>query len=396
MRIALVSLHTSPGAVAGRGDGGGMNVVVAAAARALARRGHEVVAITRASAEAPPGERPLDAADPHGAQLRALEVGPPTARKEELPSLLPKFSRDLERLGRFDAVHAHYWLSGLAAGPLAARCGVTPAITFHTLAALKNERLAPGDRPEPPSRLAAEQFLARHSETIAVSRNERDAVLRALGDQNRRIEIVPPGVDTTLFRPDPARTSDRLRIVVLGRVQPLKGQDLAVRAAAEIARQDPELWSRCELVVAGEPTPGAEEYAASLRDIAERAGIAGQVRFLPAQDREAAAQLLASSSVALVPSHSESFGLVALESAACGTPVVAGAHSGLLEAAPAGVAGVHVEGRDPAQWAGAVARLLRDTAARARLAESARKHALAHNWDAHASQLERIYARLRA
>ena len=381
-----------------------MNVVVAEAARALAERGHEVVAVTRAAIGVPAGDRPLDPGRPEGARLVALPAGDPGLRKEELPGVLPRLARELRELGRFDAVHAHYWLSGIAARPAAAASGVTPVVTFHTLAAQKNARLAPGERPEPELRLAGERALAGSAYVVAGSRSELAGVVAAAGRPPHGAEVIHPGVDTGRFRPqEPPDAGDAvsretslapLRLTVLGRVQPLKGQDLALRAAGELARRDPELWRRCELVIAGEPTPGAADYAAELRALAHRLGIAARVRFLPAQDRAGAAELLAASAIVLVTSHSETFGLVALEAAAAGAPCVVAAHTGLLEAAPAGVAAVHVPDRDPVRWAEAAGALLRDPARRRALARSARAYALRHDWAAHAAKLEARYARL--
>lgn len=394
MRIALVSLHTSPAAVPGSGDAGGMNVVVASAARALARAGHEVTVFTRAGAGSPPGRAELG----DGALLHALEVGPAEVRKGLLPALIPEFAARLATEGPFDAVHGHYWLSGLAALPLASRSGVVPALTMHTVAAQKNAHLAEGDRPEPPLRLAGERALTSSTQLVACSRSELAGITSGYGAPARPAAIVHPGVDTELFRPRSVsrETPQRLRITVLGRVQPLKGQDLAIRAAVELAARDPELWSRCELVIAGEPTPGAEGYAAECRALAVRGGIADSVAFLPAQDRPAAARLLADSSAVVVPSHSESFGLVALEAAACGVPAVVAAHTGLLEAAQPGDTGLRVAGRDPARWAGVIGELLRDPARHGRLSRAAREHALRHNWDAHAAQLLGVYSGLGA
>lgn len=406
-----MSLHTSPGATPGSGDAGGMNVVVAQAAAALAARGHGVLAITRATPDLPAGDYPLQgnsdgslgsqAPSPHSprpsASLVALGDGT-SLRKEDLPAAVPSFAAELLELGPFDAVHAHYWLSGLASLPVAGASGVVPAFTAHTVAAQKNARLAAGDRPEPDLRLAAERALLRRGHLIAGSSSELAAVREGIGEPSVGADIIHPGVDTALFRPrDVSRETGPgrlLRIVVLGRVQPLKGQDLAVRAFGALAQRDPELWQRSELIIAGEPTPGAERYADDLRADAQRLGIANRVSFLPAQDREAAAALLASSDVVLVPSRSETFGLVALEAAASGVPCVVGGHTGLMEAAPAGVSAVHVAERDPAAWADAISELLRDPERRKSLGASARAFALQHNWDAHAAGLERVYSGL--
>ncbi|RKQ90109.1 D-inositol-3-phosphate glycosyltransferase [Mycolicibacterium mucogenicum 261Sha1.1M5] len=402
MRIALVSMHTSPTEIPGSGDAGGMNVVVAEAARALSARGHEVVVATRARADLPAGVTRLAGSgraaadqDPLSPVVAVLPAGDPELAKGELQGTVEPFAAELRALGRFDAVHGHYWLSALAAQR--AWGGGAPVVTtFHTLAAQKNALLAAGDRPEPAVRLNAEAELARSSFVVAGSESELAGVNAFYGRPALGSAVVHPGVDTALFVPRPGGPGSAapLRVTVLGRVQPLKGQDLAVRAAAELAIADPALFAQTEWVIAGEPTPGAADYAAELRRLAERAGIAARVRFLPAQSREQAAALLASSALVLVPSHSETFGLTALEAGASGAPVIAAGHTGLLEAVPDGVAGVHLSDRDPVAWAGAIADLLRDEPRRAQLAASARRHAELHDWAAHAEALERIYATL--
>ncbi|WP_042545455.1 glycosyltransferase [Leucobacter komagatae] len=404
MRIALVSMHTSPSAQPGSGDAGGMNVVVAAAARALALRGNEVIVATRASETLAAGEYPLAGVSggPGAPRLVAIDAGAPDLAKGELPGVVSDFASGLRDLGPFDAVHGHYWLSGLAAHAAFRERRGGVAVTFHTIAAQKNARLAAGDRPEPAARIAAERSLTASSSVIAGSASELAAVSEHYGAPGFGEAVVHPGVDTDLFRPLARPAADAhteqapLRVTVLGRVQPLKGQDLALRAAAELAATDPSLFASTEWIIAGEPTPGAEGYAAGLRELADERGIGANVRFLPAQSRPAAAALLASSDLVLVPSHSETFGLTALEAAACGVPVVSGGHTGLLEAVPVGVSGLHVDGRDPRAWASTVATLLMDGALRARLGESARLYAESHDWLAHAAKLERIYERLAA
>lgn len=393
MRIALVSMHTSPIAVPGSGDAGGMNVVVAEAAKALSALGHDVTLVTRATADLAPGEYTVPGGVDRAARrpiLRALEAGDPALRKAQLPRVVPEFAAGLKALGEFDAVHAHYWLSGVAALEAFAR---TPALTFHTLAAQKNAMLAPGDAPEPKERLDAERLLAQRSFVIAGSSSELNAVTQYCGAPTLGSEVVHPGVDTALFHPS-SQSGSTLRVTVLGRVQPLKGQDLAVRAMGELVRAFPDVAAGVELVIAGEPTPGAEAYAAGLRDLATEYGIASKVRFLPAQTREQAAALLASSALVLVPSHSETFGLTALEAAASGVPVIVGGHTGLIEAAPETSGGIHMGDRDPRNWARAMAELLADPHRRANLGRAARAHAEQHNWLAHARALERIYSAL--
>lgn len=396
MRIALVSLHTSPLAIPGSGDAGGMNVVVREAARALATLGHEVLMVTRATGSTAPGEYVIEA--DRGAKLIALEAGPAELRKEALPGIVSEFATGLRALGPFDAVHAHYWLSGLAAleaFPGSAHYSPVIVTTFHTLAAQKNERLAPGDRAEPVVRVLGEQRLATETTVVAGSRSEFAAVTQHCGPLRPGSSIVHPGVDTRLFSPSHETPTDApLRVTILGRVQPLKGQDLAVRAAIALRELAPELAARTEFVIAGEPTPGAENFATELRELAATGGVAEQLRFLPAQTREQAAELLRSSSLVLVPSHSETFGLTALEAAASGVPTVLAGHTGLLEAVPAGAGAIHMADRDPRTWARTIADLLADPARRHTMGEAARAHAETHDWRAHARSLEKIYTEL--
>jgi D-inositol-3-phosphate glycosyltransferase len=210
--------------------------------------------------------------------------------------------------------------------------------------------------------------------------------------------IMPPGVDTNLFAPEPdAGDAVRLAlgiepgrplIAVVGRVQELKGQRLAVRALAELPKPRPML------VIAGEPTPGAEDYFAGLRRLAVELGVEADVRFAGALGRDRVAELLAAAAVTLVPSHSETFGLVALESAASGTPVVAQRVSGLVESVSDGQSGVLLDSRDPAEWARAITRLLDDPVSYAELSGSARAFAEGFSWAASVSILLDVYDRV--
>lgn len=389
MRIALVSLHTSPSEIPGQGDAGGMNVVVSEAARALSRRGHEVHVVTRASAAIAPGVHALSRDHESPVTLVALNAGDRTLSKLGIVDVLGECARELTKLGRFDVFHSHYWLSGAAVSPVAHGASAPHVTTLHTVAAQKNAHLSPGDAPEPEVRVAGERQLTREAFVVAGSRSELDAIVSGYGAPPLGSEVVHPGVDTKLFHPGP-REDAPLRMLVLGRVQPLKGQDLAIDALQYLAATDPGLASRAELIIAGEATPGAESFAEGLR--ARATGV--NVTFLPAQSRTESAALLRSSHLVLIPSHSETFGLLALEAAASGTPVIAAHTTGLLESVQSGVNGVHVATRDPADWAREISRLLTDAAARAGLARTARAFAEQHTWDHHAEWLERIYLNL--
>ncbi|MEB4614875.1 glycosyltransferase [Leucobacter sp. M11] len=384
MRIALVSLHTSPVHTPGSGDAGGMNVVVAETAAALVALGHEVDILTRRTHPAEAALRRMDS----GALLRVIDAGEPDLAKAALPSVAQEFGRAVAALPRFDVVHAHYWLSGLAAAPAAAAHGAALAITLHTVGAQKNARLAPGDTPEPEARLRAERELVHRAIPIAVSSSEAAAISAGYDVPRDRIAVITPGVDTERFRPEaatgfaatlgePGATRDWLAL--LGRVQPLKGQDLAIRALAEARRLLGEAHP-LGLVLAGEATPEHAAYARGLANLVAELDLVEHVRFLPGQARAGAAALLAGARLTLMPSHSETFGLVALESAASGTPVLAPAHTGFRESVADGVSGRLLPDRDPVRWGAAIAELLGDPSGLAHLSRSARSHALGHRW----------------
>ncbi len=392
LRIALVTLHTSPLEQPGRADAGGMNVYLVGVAEALAARGHEVELLTRAT-DAAAGAAEVGTT-PGGVPVRFLRAGPLSpVPKASLPTLVPEFTRALRALPRFDVVHSHYWLSGLAGLDAAAAWTAPHILSLHTVAALKNERLAPGDRPEPVERLDAERMLVQNSAlTIAATAAERTAILSATDADPARVVGVPPGVDTALFHPTAPDVPSRGRpfLVVLARIQPLKGIELAVEALSRIPA-----GRRPRLVVAGGTSPGQDEYAAGLRRLADERGVGDDVVFLPAVPRDEAARLLREASLLLVPSHSETFGLVALEAAASGTPVVAARSAGgLAEAVADRVSGVLLEDRSPAAWAEAVDDLLGDPDRLAALSASAAAHARRHTWAQTAGQLERLYERV--
>jgi len=364
-----------------------MNVYLVGLAEALAASGVEVELLTRAT-----GAQHPDARTAGGVPVRALPAGPAgPVPKGRLAALAPEFARAMSALRPFDVVHSHYWLSGLAGLPVAGAWRAPHVLSLHTLAALKNARLAPGDRAEPAARVEGERMLVRASAlTVAATRAERTAILQASDADTAAVTVVPPGVDTALFHPRGASAPvGRPTVLVLARLQPLKGIDLAIAA---LARIPPEL--RPVLVVAGGVSPGHGDYAAALHRMAAELLGPDDAVFLPAQSRPATAALLRDSSLLLVPSHSETFGLVALEAAASGTPVVAGRVGGLAEAVVDGVSGVLVDGRDPETWAGVIGGLLGDRDARAALSASAAAFGASRSWSATAEELRAHYDRL--
>ncbi|RIJ61852.1 glycosyltransferase family 1 protein, partial [Clavibacter lycopersici] len=384
MRIAFVSLHTSPIQRPSTGDAGGLNVYLLELARSLGRQGHEVRLITRATDPADPG---VQAVAP-GVELLSLRAGPagPLA-KEELPGITDAFADALAALPPADVVHAHYWLSAVAALPVARAWGVPHVLTLHSVSAGKNRRLVAGDTPEPASRLADEGRLVRASDLVVASaESEKRLLVEAYGADPAAVHVVAPGVEEAFLREPSGRGGGRVRIVLLARIQPLKGQDVALRALALL---DPA--TRPLLVIAGGVSPGRDAYAASLHALVRSLGLEDDVVFTGALDRAATARTLAGAHLALMPSAAETYGLVALEAAACGTPVVASRTEGLVDSVRAGVSGVFVPSRDPADWARAIRDLLADRAALERLSASARAHAARHTWDVAAADVAAEY-----
>lgn len=402
-RVALVSMHTPPAQQAGTGDSGGLNVSLLATAHELAVRGVEVELLTRAAG--PPAVTELRP----GVTLHELAAGPASVvDKNGLASLTDEFGEAVATLAgrdtpRYDLIHAHYWLSGIATLPVALELGLPFVQSFHTLAAMKNRHIGPGQSPEPEMRVRSEMYLANQASAIVAGSAAEVASLiddvRAPAD---RIWVIPPGVDVDLFRPDRPDAADRVRqayaieagrpiIAVVGRVQPLKDQELAIRALAEL--YELRGWSPV-VVIVGEATPGDERYLASLRELALTLEVADDVRFVGSLDREPLADLLAVATITLVPSHSETFGLVALESAASGTPVIGYRGTGLVESVSEGRSGLLLESRDPRAWAQAMTLLLDDPAARTELSSTARDHALGYTWAATATALLGVYGSL--
>lgn len=373
LRIALVCLHTSPGDEPGSGDAGGMNVVVRHQAEAMASLGHAVDILTRRSSSEMPGDMPLTP----GVTLRFLDAGPAeSVPKGDHEGFIEEFRMRMSALGPYDIIHSHHWFSGMAALPLARRRGVPHVQSFHSIAADESTPLSSGERPESAGRMAGEAWLARESDAVVtISEAEAETVVDRLGGSPDRIAIVPPGVDGTLFHPATETVTGRGYAVVAGRLQPLKGLDLAIEAISAVPES-----VRPELVVAGDASADFDGYVDELRTIAARHGIERGVRFVGPQSRSSLATLLRGARVVLIPSHSETFGLVALEGAASGVPVVAAGSGGLREAVVHGETGMVVESREPAVWAQAIASILSNPDLARGLSLAARERAEHLDW----------------
>jgi D-inositol-3-phosphate glycosyltransferase len=402
-RVAMLSMHTSPLEQPGTGDAGGLNVYVVELSRQLAALGVEVEVFTRAVSS----RAPLSAELVPGVTVRHVDAGPfEEVHREDLPAWLCAFTADVLRAeaghepGWFDVIHSHYWLSGQVALAVARRWGIPFVHTSHTLAKVKNDALAAGDRPEPPGRVRGEQeVIDGATRLIASTEDERGHLAGLYGAPADRVDVVAPGVDLDIFRPGDAARSRALLgldpvgdvLLFVGRIQPLKAPDVLLHAAAELLRRDGGRRSRLTVAVVGGPSGSGLEQPDALVTLAADLGISDLVRFQPPAPQRELAHWYRAATAVVVPSHSESFGLVALEAQACGTPVVAAAVGGLRTAVADGVSGLLVPGRDPARYADVLDRLLRQPHWRARLAAGALGRAAGFGWAATAHGVLRSY-----
>jgi D-inositol-3-phosphate glycosyltransferase len=396
LNITFVSMHTSPATMPGTGDAGGMNVVERAQAEALAALGHRVELVTRRSHPDDPDTVELYP----GVTLRHLDAGPPTPlAKSLIDDHIEQFSAGLAALEPSDVIHSHHWMSGVAALPVAAKWGVPHVQSYHSVAAPMGSPLSAGEPPESPRRVPGEAAVARGSQAVvAISAAEAQTVIDRCGADSDRVSIVSPGVRQDQFRPLapgeerwgwPATNPQAWPhgyVLVAARLEPLKGPDLAIQALAHV---DPEI--RPHLVVAGGASDAFRSYEQSLHTMVTELGLASNVTFISAQPRPELARLLRGARVVLVPSHSETFGLIALEAAASGTPVVAAAAGGLREAVAHGVTGQLMDSRRPEDWALALTRLLMVPGLLERMSLVSRVHARRFDWAFAALRLSAIY-----
>jgi len=405
-RVATLSVHTSPLEQPGTGDAGGMNVYIVEVAERLARAGVEVEIFTRATSKGLP---PTVEMAP-GVLVRHVIAGPfEGLAKEDLPAQLCAFTNGVLRAeasqapGWYDLVHSHYWLSGQVGWVVKDRWGVPLVHTAHTLAKVKNAWLADGDKPEPPARVIGEEQVVHEADRLVANTPAEAADLVQLyGADLDRVSVVLPGVDLDRFTPAPAAHARRARqrfgfppdasvVAFVGRIQPLKAPDVLLRAAAELRRRDPEIGRKLVVAICGGPSGSGLERPTALIDLAGELGIADAVRFLPPLPRDDLAELYRAVDLVAVPSHNESFGLVALEAQACGTPVVAASVGGLATAVRDGVSGVLVGSHHPADWARVLGGLLGAPARRRRLSAAAVAHAREFSWTHTASGLLAAY-----
>ncbi|MBR8741851.1 D-inositol-3-phosphate glycosyltransferase [Nocardiopsis sp. MG754419] len=402
-RIATVSLHTSPLDQPGTGDAGGLNVYVVEVARRMAERGVAVDVFTRATS---PSQPPVVELVP-GVNVRHVPAGPyGRLDKNTLAEHLCPFVFGMLRAeaqgepGHYDLVHGHYWLSGKAGVMAARRWGVPMVQSMHTMARVKNAALAAGDNPEPEDRVRGEDQLVRQADRlIANTEDEARQLTDFYGARPEQLHTIPPGVDLETFTPGPRDEAleriglprDAHLLLFVGRVQRLKAPDVLIRAAAELLERDPSLRDRLVVGVVGGLSGGGMREPRLLTDLARSLGVADVLRLEPPQDRRRLADYYRAATVTVVPSYSESFGLVAVESQACGTPVVAARVGGLTTAVSDRVSGVLVDGHDPRHYAAELLRLIHEPGLHAKLAEAAPRHAATLGWSRTVDELMDAY-----
>jgi D-inositol-3-phosphate glycosyltransferase len=407
-RIATVSVHTSPLEQPGTGDAGGLNVYVVEVAKRLADRGVEVDIFTRAVSR----DQPQVAELAPGVLVRHLEAGPfEDLDKSDLPGQLCQFTFELLRTeaahapGRYDLVHGHYWLSGQVGAVAKERWGVPLVQSMHTLGKVKNAALAAGDAAEPSVRLRGEaEVVASADWLVANTEDEAQQLIRRYDADPARVTTINPGVDLSVFRQGSQADArrqlglpiDGVVLVFAGRVQPLKRPDIVLKAAAQLIRDDPSLAGRLTVAFVGGPSGTGRQDPYGLVELAARLGLAGIVRLEPPCPQRELAQWYRAATLVMVPSHSESFGLVAMEAQACGTPVVAAAVGGLRTAVRDGYSGILVDSHDPGHYARAVRELIAAPARMARLRLGARDHASKFGWSATVDKLMQLYAAVTA
>jgi D-inositol-3-phosphate glycosyltransferase len=401
----MISLHTSPLDQPGTGDAGGMNVYVLELSRRLAERNLEVEIYTRATSSA--AEEIVEAGP--GVRVHHVAAGPYEGLgKEDLPAQLCVFARHLLRAeaghehGWFDLIHSHYWLSGQVGALVRDRWSVPLAHTMHTMAKVKNASLAEGDSPEPPARILGEDQVVEAADMLIANTEIEARQLIELYDADAaRVEVVHPGVDLDVFAPRPQQAArERLGLpadavvpLFVGRLQPLKAPDILLKAVADLIERDPDLRARLVVPIVGGPSGSGLEHPTALADLAAGLGIADLVRFVPPVSRDALVDWYAAATLVCVPSYNESFGLVAIEAGAVGTPVVAAAVGGLPTVVDDGVTGLLVAGHDPEDYARAVQRLARDTAYREGLGAAAAVRAQEFAWERTAERTLEVYRR---
>ena len=397
-------LHTSPLDQAGTGDAGGMNVYVVESAKRIAAAGVEVDIFTRANRANLPEK--VDIAP--GVTVRHLEAGPfDGITKDEMPSQICAFMSSFMRqevklpVGHYDLIHSHYWISGQLGWLISDRLGIPLVHTMHTMAKVKNLSLAEGEQPEPNSRAIGEEQVVQASSALIANTASEAASLVSLYDAcPDNVFVVPPGVDLSTYKVNGGKKVSRrkigyrdetLMLLFVGRIQPHKGPEVLIRAVAEMVRHTPSIRATLRAVIMGGASGSGSSEPDRLKALAKFLGVSNIVEFIPPVPHDQLADWYRAADLVCVPSYSESFGLVALEAQACGTPVVATAVGGLRTAVADGISGSLVDGHDPRAWSATILRLLLNPQRRILLSMGAVEHASHFGWDVTARGMLDVY-----
>jgi D-inositol-3-phosphate glycosyltransferase len=408
-RIAMLSVHTCPLAMLGGKETGGMNVYVRDLSRELGRRGFQVDAFTRLQ------NPDVPRVDGLGQNARVIHIpaGPEAPYDKNLVyDHLPEFVAGVKRFAEaqgiaYDLIHSHYWLSGWVARELRSSWGTPIVQMFHTLGQMKNNVAQRPEERETPQRIEVEtQIMAFADRLVAATPLEKAQMVWLYSADPCKIKVVPCGVDLSLFRPlSQERTRRQLgicdrrhMILFVGRIEPLKGIDTLLRAMAIVVKDFPR-WKEeiCVCIVGGDASEKPEVINAEmerLRALREELGISDLVTFLGAQAQDTLPCYYSAADVLVVPSHYESFGMVALEAMACGTPVIASKVGGLSFTVQDGITGFHVPERDPEALAAKIGLLLKDHDLRSKLGAQAVQWARCYSWSKVADRMVSLYRRL--
>ena len=383
LRVVLTVVHTSPVIQPGAGEAGGLNVYLLNSARRLAELGHEITLVTRKDRPGLPAEQELGA----GLRIVYLDAGPEhTVPKADAEQLIQPFTAALDAWWEpADLIHSHHWFAGVAALPVAQARGIPHLQSYHSVAARPGDGWDAGEQPESAGRPDGEKLVAAHSDRIiAVSGFEKDTIIARYGADPDRFAIVHPGTDTTIFQP--GIPSPDPYLVFAGRLQPLKGVDLAIRALAAIPAA-----ARPRLVIAGEPASDVPDYVDEIRTLVADLGLQSFIDYRGSMSRTDLARLIGGAQILLNPSHCETYGMINVEAAACGTPVIASRAGGMVDSVQDGTTGYLIPSRDPVDWARVILTILTDQPRRDRLGRASRRFAESRGWREVARDLADVY-----
>lgn len=390
-KLAVLSMHTSPLAQPGIGDGGGMNVYVREASIALEEAGISSTIFTRRIDSRTPTVTTIG----KGIKVVQIEAGSSSLRKEDLFSVVDEFKNGVEDFlvneDHHDALFANYWLSGAAAHGLKHSLRLPLLTTFHTLARVKGISVDKNVEYEYRSKIESE-VIGCSDVILANSSFEMEQLITKYDADPSRIEIVPPGVDHSIFKPSSkkeARAQLNLSadpiLLFVGRIQPLKGADLAVLTLSELSHEDTHL-----VLVGGSSGPEGPREEKRIRQMVDELGLTQRVTFIEPQKHEKLVNWYQAADVVIMPSKSESFGLVALEASATGVPVVASSVGGLQTIIEHDLSGYLIDDRDPLSYASYVSKIIDDSNKAESMSVEAIKKSRSFTWSVTAARLRRI------